>query len=256
MKTLRFLVGILVVVAMAAAEDPFRWSGRIDAGKAIEIKGVNGEILASRSADAQVEVTAVKSGRRSDPSQVKIEVVPHADGVTICAVYPSPDSRPNECKPGSGGRMNTRDNDVRAHFTLKVPAGVRFVGRTVNGRIEATGLASDVGAHSVNGSLTIATSGHASGATVNGGVTASLEKSGLTRPVEFSTVNGAIKVDLPADANAAVEAGTVNGGITTDFPLTVQGKFGPKKISGSIGGGGPRLALNTVNGGITLRQVR
>jgi hypothetical protein len=43
---------------------------------------------------------ATKHGRRSDPAEVEIEVVEHAGGVTICAVYPSPGSRPNECRQG------------------------------------------------------------------------------------------------------------------------------------------------------------
>jgi hypothetical protein len=32
--------------------------------------------------------------------------------------------------------MNVRDNDVNGEFRVSVPAGVRFVGRTVNGGIE------------------------------------------------------------------------------------------------------------------------
>ena len=64
--------------------------------------------------------------------------MPHAGGVTICAVYPSRDARkPNECPPGDGGRMNVQNNDVSVRFTVRVPAGVTFVGKTVNGEIEA-----------------------------------------------------------------------------------------------------------------------
>ena len=65
----------------------------------------------------------------------------HADGVTICAVYPNVDGRaPNTCEPG-GGQMNVRDNDVSVNFTVRVPAGVRFSGNTVNGKVEAHNLA-------------------------------------------------------------------------------------------------------------------
>ena len=34
------------------------------------------------------EVTATKTGRKSNPAEVEIRVVEHAEGVTICAVYP------------------------------------------------------------------------------------------------------------------------------------------------------------------------
>ena len=40
----------------------------------------------------------------------------------VCAVYPSRNGQPNECKPGHGGRMNTRDNDVNVSFVVRVPA--------------------------------------------------------------------------------------------------------------------------------------
>ena len=68
-----------------------------------------------------------QEGPQERPAEVKIEVVEHAGGVTICAVYPS-SGAPNECKPGKGGRMNVRDNDVNVEFKVSVPAGVRFVG--------------------------------------------------------------------------------------------------------------------------------
>src|SRR2546430_12779216 len=47
----------------------------------------NGDIDAV-AGSGEVEVTAVKHAHRSDPDEVKIQVVQHEDGVTICAVYP------------------------------------------------------------------------------------------------------------------------------------------------------------------------
>ena len=130
------LAAALAMPAFAAQED-FHWTGKVAAGAAVEIKGVNGGIVATGAAGGDVEVTAVKKGRKSDPTEVKVEVVEHAGGVTICAVYPSTGA-PNECKPGEGGRMSVRDNDVNVEFKVTVPAGVRFIGRTVNGGIAAS----------------------------------------------------------------------------------------------------------------------
>jgi DUF4097 and DUF4098 domain-containing protein YvlB len=47
----------------------------------------------------------------------------------------------------------------------------------------------------------------------------------------------------------------VNGGIETDFPLTVKGKWVGRRLDGTIGAGGRRLELETVNGSITLRKA-
>jgi hypothetical protein len=47
----------------------------------------------------------------------------------------------------------------------------------------------------------------------------------------------------------------VNGGFSSDFPLTVEaGSWGPKRVQGTIGSGGGRLNLETVNGGIAIRK--
>src|SRR5881409_2479929 len=155
---------LTLVPRAAAAQDEFHWKGKVAPGKAIEIKGVNGDVRAV-AGSGDVEVTAVKHARRSDPDEVKIAVVEHADGVTICAVYPSDGRRENTCEAGDHGHMSTHDNDVAVDFTVRVPAGVRFVGRTVNGSVEAAHLASDVEANTVNGGIRISTSGFAQAGT-------------------------------------------------------------------------------------------
>jgi hypothetical protein len=155
------------VVAVASASDhlflrdrDWDWRGRIERGKSIEIKGVNGEILAEATSGNQVEVQARLRGRKSDPDEVEMVVLEHENGVTICAVYPSRDrDEPNECRPGRHGRMNVRDNDVSVDFTVRVPAGVGFIGRTVNGEIDALGIEGDVKAHTVNGDVDVTATG-------------------------------------------------------------------------------------------------
>jgi hypothetical protein len=89
------------------------WQGAVDRGDAIEIKGINGAINASGSSGSQVTVTAVKKGKKNDPADVRIEVVEHSGGVTICAVYPDAKGKKNECAPGDGGRLSSEDTSVR-----------------------------------------------------------------------------------------------------------------------------------------------
>src|SRR5204863_2098886 len=164
---------LALVPRAATGQSEFHWKGKVAPGKAIEIKGVNGDVRAV-AGSGDVEVTAVKHARRSDPDEVKIEVVQHEDGVTICAVYPSDGRRENSCDAGDGGHMSVRDNDVTVDFTVRVPAGVRFVGRTVNGDVGAADLTGDVEANTVNGSIRISTAGYAEAQTVNGEIVASL----------------------------------------------------------------------------------
>src|SRR5512138_3480165 len=115
----------------------FSWKEKLAPEQVIEIRGVSGDIRAEGYSGDEVQVQADKSGR--DAQDVRIVVVPHAQGVVICAVYPDRDGRENSCAPG-GGRMNTRDTRAKVDFRVKVPQNVRFVGATVNGGVEATGL--------------------------------------------------------------------------------------------------------------------
>jgi hypothetical protein len=258
MKTRAILSATVLAVAMAgpvrAAEDEFHWQGKVQPGAAIEIKGTNGGIVATGTSGGDVVVTAVKKGRRSDPSEVKIEVVEHQGGVTICAVYPS-DGEPNECKPGKGGRMRVHDNDVNVKFEVKVPAGVRFVGRTVNGSVSASGIAADAEAWTVNGGVDLDASGTARAETVNGAISARLGRADWDGTLALRTVNGSIELVLPEGLGADLKAKTVNGDIRTDFPITVQGSIGRHRLEGTIGSGGRLLELETVNGGIELRRA-
>jgi DUF4097 and DUF4098 domain-containing protein YvlB len=243
--------------AQAQTSDQFSWAGRVAQGKSIEIKNINGDISAEPASGDQLEVTAAKSARRSDPSQVEIKVIEHAGGVTICAVYPSDDpSAPNVCEPGQGkGRMNVRNNDVKVAFKIRVPAGVTLVSRTVNGDVSALELGSNVESHTVNGNINISTSGYAQAASVNGDITARLRDANWPGSIDFKTVNGVITVDLPATTSSKVEANTVSGNISSDFPLTMIENTSRKHLSGTIGGGGRELSLKTVNGSIHLRRI-
>lgn len=242
--------------AAAAQSNDFRWHEPLAAGKRIEIKGVNGSIDAAPASGGEVEVSARKSSRRYNPEDVRIEVVRHSEGVTICAVYPNVDGRPaNTCEPGDGGHMNVRNNDTEVNFTVRVPAGVLFTGRTVNGRVEAKNLTADVDATTVNGDVEVSTAGLARAQTVNGSITAVMGRADWTDGLEFKTVNGSIDLSLPAALSTDVEVKTLNGEISSDFPLTVRGTFSRRHMSGTIGGGGRSLQLETVNGSVQIRRA-
>jgi hypothetical protein len=243
-----------VPAAQRSAPD-FRWHGFVPVGSAIEIKGINGDVRAQPGTGSEVEVVAVRKGRRSEPEEVRLEVVEHGEGTTICAVYPARDGdRPNECKPGNDGRMNVQNNDVTVEFTVRVPAGVRFEGRTVNGDVDADSLAGPVSLRTVNGSVTFSTSAYGQAATVNGSIKGAMGATDWAKGLDFTTVNGSITLDLPGNLSTDVRARTVNGDIATDFPMTITGRVNPRRLDGTIGAGGRTLDLDTVNGSVRLRR--
>jgi len=257
MKVLAALFGLSALYGFPAAAQDFTWRGKVGAGKTVEIKGINGGVSARPTTGSEVQVTAAKRAKHSDTASVKIEVIQDEDGVTICAVYPSGNSsRPNSCTAGEHSHSDVRDNnDVQVEFTVLVPAGVRFTGRTVNGGIQIDGLDAEARAYTVNGSITLSTKGIAEASTVNGAINATLGRADWKDEAEFSTVNGSVTLTVPASLGAELEASTVNGSIDSDFPLLVHGKISPRRITGTIGSGGPELKLSTVNGSIRIRKA-
>ena len=119
---------------------------------------------------------------------------------------------------------------ARVDFVVRVPEGVRFLGSTVNGGVEADALKSDVQAYTVNGQVRVSTTGTVQAKTVNGSITASLLKPFWSKPPELSTVNGGIRLVLPPSANAALQAATKNGKIVTDFDA--KGKVTDQEVVG------------------------
>lgn len=254
-----------VATVQQSSAQEFRWSGAIAPGKKIEIRGLNGAIAAEGSSGNLAAVAASKSARRSDVNTVMIKVVEHPGGVIICAVYPTDiPGRMTSCEPARNLEQvhveepaNVLNNDVEVNFRVQVPAGVDFVGRTVNGEINVGRLASNAETKTVNGNINVATTGYARAKTVNGKIFARLGDANWTGALEFKTVNGEIDIELPSWASAEISASTFNGAINSDFPLIITAKRNKRQMSGSIGatGSGRELLLKTLNGNINLKRV-
>jgi hypothetical protein len=256
MRTSLIALALCLAAATTATAQDFNWHGRIAQGKRLEIKGVNGDVRAVLASGAEAVVNATKRARRSDPEDVEIKVVESEDGITICAVYPTPPRarRENTCEPGNQWHSNTENNDVVVNFEVQVPAGVEFNGKTVNGQMSAEGLKANVVASTVNGSVRVITTGLAEASTVNGSVYAEMGRADWADELDFSTVNGKITLVMPSKLDTEVRASTVNGDMESDYPMTVSGRFGPRRWRGTIGAGGRSLSLSTVNGEIRLRK--
>src|SRR3989454_4251272 len=256
MRTVLIASALSLGALTSATAQDFNWHGRLAAGKRLEVKGVNGDVRAVLASGAEAVVNARKQARRSDPDEVKIEVVESDEGVTICAVYPTPSRARHEniCEPGDHWSSSTDNNDVTVDFEVQVPAGIEFNGQTVNGEMSAEGLKGDVRASSVNGSVRVSTTGLAEASTVNGSVTAEMGRADWANDLEVSPVKGGVQLSLPGELDTDVRATTVNGDIEPDDPLLTSGQFGPRRLRGTIGAGGPGLSPSTGKGGIRFEE--
>jgi hypothetical protein len=249
---LAIVLATAVAVAPAAAKETerFDWTGTLPAGGAVEIKNVNGSVEVEPGAGSEVVVEAIKSGGRDDPSTVRIEVVEHDGGITVCAVYPG---KGNECVPGAGGGMNSRNNDVGVEFRVRVPANATVAARTVNGRVEVGQVEGDVDASTVNGSIEVDADGAVHARTVNGSIDVRIDSSAGDGDLEFETVNGSIDLRVPRDLAVDLDLRTQNGSIDTDWEVPVERTWSGRRLAASVAGGGRRLRARTVNGDIAIR---
>jgi len=264
-STALLLAGVFAAAPLTAqpsqTDNSFTWSGKIPAGRWIRVRSLNGPITVSPSNGDNVEVTATKRWRRGDPAVVRFETKkfgPDDESVVICALWGEQSSCDEHGYDTRGSRRDRgrRTNDVRVEFHVLVPKGVRVGVSTVNGSVNVDGATADVDARTVNGDVEVSTSGgRAQASSVNGSVHARLGRLDSDGPMEFTTVNGNVVLELPADAGADLEMETVMGSLNTDFEMTVSGRMDPKHLRAHVGRpGGPRIRLETVNGTVDVRK--
>lgn len=61
----------------------FRFKGPVEAGRAIAIKGVNGDVIAEPSASGEVEVVALKRPPDGSHSEARMAVTEHGGGASL-----------------------------------------------------------------------------------------------------------------------------------------------------------------------------
>ena len=109
-----------------------------------------------------------------------------------------------------------------------------------NGPIQLTGVGGDVRAETQNGPLQV----RLTGTRWNG--------AGLSA----ETQNGPVQLSIPETYNARLETGTVNGPMETDFPInvTLNGRNNWKRLTTTLGSGGPTVRVVTTNGPVSLHR--
>lgn len=251
---LPFLACCLAAVAHAdwgrKYTESFRYEGTFLADGSVTIENVNGKIvLQTWDRDAYLIEGEKRTKREEDLARIEIQEDRAPDHLNVKVKLP---------KKGGGwfGGGSTIDGSVELVITVPASAHVKAL-RTVNGGLEINGLTGPLRASTVNGGIAAHDlGGDAHISTVNGGVRVDFTHLDAAANLEFETVNGSIRVGLPADAGARVKGSVVNGHIESDLPLTLQGAIGKRSLNGTIGDGAASLSVSTVNGSIHLSATK
>jgi DUF4097 and DUF4098 domain-containing protein YvlB len=243
----RAALSVLFVVALgaavAAAEQPyeeyFDQTYAVSSTAAVSLENVNGDVSIDVWDHDEVRVQAVK--KASSPellAKLEIDVAASGDAVRIDTDYQRTDEH--------GHRS--------VEYTLMVPRAARIQGvDLVNGNLTVSGVQGGVEADCVNGSMVIHdVAGAIDLESVNGSIECTAG-SNLGDSVSLAAVNGTIDLHLAPGTSAHVNAETVNGKLSNDLGLEViKGKYVGATMSGTIGGGGATVDLETVNGAIAV----
>ncbi len=243
------LVGALVASASLSAkvtgEETFSY--KLNDGGRLSVANVNGSITVSGGSGDSVEIVAVKEANTQELlDRIEIDISHKADAIVI-----------ETDLPDSNGWFNKSGSGLKVTYDITVPAATNLdMVKTVNGKVEVSGVAGKVIAKSVNGKLSLSDlASDASLSTVNGSVRASFARLEGQQKVTAETVNGSVTIRLPENADVEVSADTLNGSINgRDFGLKTDKGFVGSDLNGNIGDGSARLNIDTLNGTIKIRS--
>jgi hypothetical protein len=230
----------LVLAGCVGGDFGMRFRATVDETRPLAANGkfslenTNGSVRIVVWDEARVRIEAVKrAGSERALEELKVEIEGEGDSLSVRTRYPRP---------------RWMGNAGAVEYRVSVPRSARVRVSDVNGRVEVDGVLGSVHASTVNGSVDLAgVGGPVEASAVNGSVEADVARVDPSSRNELHTTNGSVRLTLPRDASADVEAHTVNGGVHCDFDLADLHKS-RRKIEGRIGAGGARFELGTVNG--------
>ena len=247
--------GFSLGVAAGKAQETWTRSYTLAPGSRLELINTNGKISAEPAEGDKVEVTGVRTAKASSDEAAKelLGKVEMREEVSASSV------RIEVRSPRLSGMSGHS-----VEWTIKVPRGVNVDLRTVNGGVRVKGLQGDIAARTTNGGVEGIgiISQNVQATAVNGGIEiefgAPLAADGK---IEFETVNGGVEIGLPSESKATISARCVNGGVhVNDLDVKrdneeASGREQKRRLDGTLNGGGARVNLSTVNGGVTVHRV-
>lgn len=228
----------------AEAREPWTQKFTLPPNGRFELENTNGSITVEPASGQEIEVSAERIAKAASDDaakellkQVEIQVEQSADRLRLKSKYP----------------RDLRMARVEIRYAVKVPASISVKVENTNGKITLTNLANAVDASTTNGGV--------NGSGLTGSIKASTTNGGLDidvnavdqNGIELDTTNGGVSLHLPSSAKADVSASCVNGGISMEH-LTLDRSAGwsRREVKGQLNGGGPRVRVETVNGGVRI----
>ncbi len=240
--------GVSFGIAKGRAQDEWARTYTLPPGGRLEVANVNGSIDVMPAEGNQVEVRA---------ERIASAVSDEAARELLRGLRMNEDVGPRrvriEVQPAPGQRPNLiRRSSIEVRYHVRVPAGLSMAFETANGSVRIENVDGNVRAASTNGTVNArGVTGPFKASSTNGGVQVDL--STITGDVDVQSANGGIRLGLPPDAKATLDARCINGGVSFDDRLPLRAtESSRQRVAGTLNGGGPRITASTINGAIRI----
>lgn len=204
----------------------------------VVIQNLYGDVSITAWDRDDVLVEAIKHSpdpQRLDDARIIVE--PSSGSLSIHTVYTGADA----------------EHPASVEYRIMVPrrASLDQV-KLVNGGLSISGVAGPIRASSVNGSIRAdKLEGEADLSTINGKLDAAFNRISPSKPISLSSVNGPIKLSLPAGAGASLNAHNLSGGIESNVGRVSRADDG-HNLHALMNHGGASIRVHNVNGGISI----
>jgi hypothetical protein len=243
--------GVSLDVTHGRAEDEWKRTYTVPKGGWVEIVSGGGPVNVTSSAGQTVEVQIIREASAStdEAAQQALKEETITEDVTPDRVKVQT-KRPSGDNSGPMGRRR-----ISTEYRVSIPPGLN---------VSIRGENADISLDDVDGQFTLentsggfrgrALSGSVTAVTVNGIIDFDMEQ--VTGDIRATTVNGPVRIGLPMNVNATLEASSVVGVVTVDpdLPFKASGRE-RLRLSGQFGTGGPAITLNTTNGPVSIAEA-
>lgn len=217
-----------------------------DANGRISLSNVNGDVTIAACDCNQVRLVAtITASDQETRDRISVKIKSSNSKLSVKTKYENNDDYKN-------------NGHSKVVYQLSVPNEVSLDSISlVNGDLKIERVTGELDVELVNGDLeSDGMTSNTDVSLVNGDMNLTFANLSNAKKIKLESVNGAIVVRLPSDANVDVSAETVSGNISNDFGLHVnKGKYVGSDMHGQLGDGSVSLSMDNVNGKIRLKTL-
>ncbi|MCK5075357.1 MAG: hypothetical protein KAR38_03225 [Calditrichia bacterium] len=222
----------------------------------LKLNNLNGDIRISGNKTNIIEIVAHKyvkakstSYAKEYLSEMEVNFLDNNNELIIESNFP-------KNKTMDFGFLKEKSIEFAIDFEILLPEKFNLNIKATNGAMVIKNINGEINAKTVNGNFkAINLAGEIDVSSINGNLSGFIENSKEVTGIKFKTVNGQIMLKTSSSISCYLNAEAVNGKISTSFPVDINRDHHGSEAYGEINGGGFRVYLKTVNGGIKFIEL-